>query len=133
MPHLDFVGSGHFKFNENDYNVSPFAKGSQSFSIGLVTVSLTSLGAVCSLDRESIASVLKAIFVGFLKAGRSGKYCKLDLRIGNMVTYPNGCLQFENYTDMSLDDPIDVSYNDARFVKRESMLIPDRDAVRSSL
>ena len=31
MPHLDFVGSGHFKFQENDMNVSPFAKGSVGF------------------------------------------------------------------------------------------------------
>ena len=28
MPHLDFVGSGHFKFSENDSNISPFSKRS---------------------------------------------------------------------------------------------------------
>ena len=66
MPHLDFVGSGHFKFNDNSFNVSPFSKASQGFGIGGVTVSLTSVGAVCSLDRESVASALKAIFIGFI-------------------------------------------------------------------
>ena len=66
MPHLDFVGSGHFKFAENDANVSPFSKASAGFQSKLVTVSLTSLGAVCSLDRESVATVLKAIFVKFV-------------------------------------------------------------------
>ena len=55
MPHLDFVGSGHFKFQENDFNVSPLSKGAVGFQSGITTVSLTSVGAVCSLDRESLA------------------------------------------------------------------------------
>lgn len=101
MPHLDFVGSGHFKFSENASNVSPFSKGSIGFQSALCTVSLTSLGAVCSLDRESVAAALKAVFVKFIEAGRSGKYCKLDMRIGHIVAYPNGSLSFENYPDSS--------------------------------
>ena len=121
MPHLDFVGSGHFKFSENEFNVSPFSKASQGFSIGAVTVSLTSIGAVCSLDRESVASALKAIFVGFIKSSRQGRFCKLDLRIGHLVCYPNGSLAFENYQDMAasgLDGPIEVNINDGRFIRR---------------
>lgn len=66
MPSLDFVGSGHFKFSENDFNVSPLSKGAAAFQAQLVTVSLTSLGAVSSIDRESIATALKAIFVQFV-------------------------------------------------------------------
>ena len=31
MPHLDFVGSGHFRFSENASNVSPFSTGSKGF------------------------------------------------------------------------------------------------------
>ena len=56
----------------------------------MTTVSLTSLGAVCGLDRESVAAALKAVFVKFIETGRSGKYCKLDMRIGHIVAYPNG-------------------------------------------
>ena len=97
MPHLDFIGSGHFKYKEDACNVSPFSKASIGFQSALCTVSLTSLGAVCSLDRESIAAGLKAIFVKFIEAGRAGKYCKLDMRIGHIVAYPNGQLAFENY------------------------------------
>ena len=66
MPHLDFVGSGHYKFTENAQNVSPFAKGAVGFQSGVTTVSLTSLGAVCALDRESVAITLKAIFSKFV-------------------------------------------------------------------
>ena len=43
-----------------------------------------------SLDRESVAAALKAIFVKFIEAGRSGKYSKLDMRVGHIVVYPNG-------------------------------------------
>ena len=99
MPHLDFIGSGHFKFTENDSNVSPFSKGSLGFQSGMITVSLTSLGAVCSLDRESVAAGLKAIFVKFIESGRNGKYCKLDMRVGYIVAFPNGSISFENYPD----------------------------------
>mmetsp|Transcript_33244 Transcript_33244/g.43764 ORF Transcript_33244/g.43764 Transcript_33244/m.43764 type:complete len:93 (-) Transcript_33244:1931-2209(-) len=92
MPHLDFVGSGHFKFPENECNISPFASRAKTFASGIVTVSLTSVGAVCSMDRESVAAALKAIFVGFIQAGRAGRYCKLDMRVGHLVIYPNGQL-----------------------------------------
>ena len=107
MPHLDFIGSGHFKYPENDANISPFSKGSASFAISLCTVSLTSIGAVCSLDRESVATALKSIFVEFIKAGRSGKYCKLDMRVGHLVAYPDGSLQFENYTEQRQNGAVD--------------------------
>ena len=66
MPHLDFLGSGHFKYPENEFNVSPFSKGSVGFQSGLVTVSLSSLAAVCSFDRESVASGMKSIFIKFV-------------------------------------------------------------------
>ena len=66
MPHLDFVGSGHFKFSENAKNVSPLSKGAVGFQSNLITVSLTSTGAVCNLDRESVAMTLKAIFSNFV-------------------------------------------------------------------
>ena len=92
MPHLDFVGSGHFKYPENEFNVSPFASRAKGFASSLTTVSLTSIGAVCSMDRETVATALKAIFVGFIQAGRSGKFVKMDMRIGHLVVYPNGQL-----------------------------------------
>lgn len=66
LPHLDFVGSGHFKFAENAQNVSPLSKGAVGFQSNLITVSLTSTGAVCNLDRESVATTLKAIFSNFV-------------------------------------------------------------------
>ena len=66
MPHLDFVGSGHFKYPENTANVSPFSKTSTGFASSCSTVSLTSIGAICSLDRESVATALKAIFCKFV-------------------------------------------------------------------
>jgi len=122
MPHLDFVGSGHFKFPENESNVSPFAKNASSFATNVVTVSLTSIGAVCNLDRESLAAALKAIFVEFLKVARAGSFCKLDMRIGSIVAYPNGSLQFENNSDLgSLHDAeIAVDLSDSRFIARKS-------------
>ena len=72
--------------------MSPFSGRAKSFASNLVTVSLTSISAVCSLDRESVAAALKQIFVGFIEAGRAGKYCKLDMRVGHLVVYPNGTL-----------------------------------------
>ena len=119
-PHLDFVGSGHFKYPENEFNISPFSSRAKGFASSLTTVSLTSIGAVCSMDRETVASALKAMFVGFIQAGRAGKFCKMDMRIGHLVVYPNGQLQFENYADMSgnVEDPINVDLNDQRFVRR---------------
>ena len=120
MPHLDFVGSGHFKFPENDCNISPLAKAAQGFASSVVTVSLTSIGAVCSLDRESVASVLKAIFSAFIQAGRAGKFCKLDMRLGCLVAYPNGTLQFENCAGQgNLDDQIEVNLKESRFKTRQ--------------
>ena len=72
------------------------------------------------MDRETVATALKAMFVGFIQAGRAGKFCKMDMRIGHLVVYPNGQLQFENYADMSgnVEDPINVDLNDQRFVRR---------------
>jgi len=143
MPHLDFIGSGHFKYPENDSNVSPFSKTSASFAVSLCTVSLTSVGAVCSLDRESVATALKAIFIDFIKQGRSGRYCKLDMRIGYLVAYPNGTLQFENYPDnANLADQEDQvnqaeSSMDQRFLRRNGVkrdnLLGDRSMDNKSI
>ena len=66
LPHLDFLGCGHFKYPENASNVSPFSRGAIGFQSAVTTVSLTSIGAVCSLDRESAATGLKAIFSKFV-------------------------------------------------------------------
>ena len=118
MPHLDFLGSGHFKYHENASNVSPFSKGATGFQSGLVTVSLTSLSAICNFDRDSVATGIKAILVKFIEAGRNGKYAKLDMRIGNIVVYPNGNLSFENYPEDGQEDQMRQSMNDQRFVRR---------------
>ena len=66
MPHLDLIGSGNFSFPENEFNVSPFAKGATGFAHTMQTVSLTALAAACGLDREKVATLLKAIFVKFV-------------------------------------------------------------------
>lgn len=63
LPHLDFVASASFSFPENDSNISPFAKNSEK---NLVTVSLSSIAAVCKLDRETCSTVLKEIFSRFV-------------------------------------------------------------------
>ena len=63
VPHLDFVASASFLFPENDSNVSPFTKGTAN---SFVTVSLSSVAAICKLDRESCGSMLKEIFVKFV-------------------------------------------------------------------
>ena len=55
-------------------------------------VCLTSINAVCSLNRESVAAALKAIFVGFINTSRQGRYCKLGMRIGHLVCLPSGVL-----------------------------------------
>lgn len=63
VPHLDFVASASFSFPENESNISPFAKSSEK---NLVTVSLSSIAAVCKLDRETCGTILKEIFVRFV-------------------------------------------------------------------
>jgi hypothetical protein len=54
MPCLDLVGSGHFKFPENEMNISPFSKQALGFS-NATPISLTSLSAFCEVDREWLA------------------------------------------------------------------------------
>ena len=66
QPQLDFVSSGYFKLGENKYNVSPFSKAAASFQSNVVTVSLTSIAAVCGLDREGVASGVKQILAKFV-------------------------------------------------------------------
>ena len=39
-----------------------------------------------------------------IEQGRKGRFCKLDVRIGNLVAYPSGQLQFENYAPEGDDD-----------------------------
>ena len=80
----------------------------------MVTVSLSSIAAVCNLDRETTASILKDIFCKFIEHARKARLCKLDLKIGNLIAYPNGSLQFENYSDFS-QQPTEA---DDRFNKR---------------
>ena len=63
VPHLDFVASASLLFPENDSNVSPFTKGTAN---SFVTVSLSSVAAICKLDRESCGSMLKEIFIKFV-------------------------------------------------------------------
>ena len=50
MPHLDFLASASFSFPENDCNVSPLGRRGIA---NLVTVSLSSVAAVCKMDRET--------------------------------------------------------------------------------
>jgi len=52
------VGSGHFKFPENQNNISPFSKQAKAFAVSM-PVSLTSLSASCEADREQVANILK--------------------------------------------------------------------------
>lgn len=52
VPHLDLLSSGKFKFVENKYNVSPFSKSTSLLRNNSVTVSLTSVSAVCNMNRE---------------------------------------------------------------------------------
>lgn len=65
-----------------------------------VTVSLTSVAAVCNIDRELIAQLLKDIFIKFIENGRKGRMVKLNLKIGHLVCYPNGLIQFENASEI---------------------------------
>ena len=66
QPQLDFVSSGFFKLGENKYNISPFSKGAIAFQTNVVTVSLTSIAAVCGLDREAVATGVKQILAKFV-------------------------------------------------------------------
>lgn len=66
VPHLDFLSSGKFKFSENEYNVSPFSKSISRAN--QITVSLTSVAAVCNVDRDQIGQSLKEVFVKFVSA-----------------------------------------------------------------
>jgi len=122
VPHLDLVGSGNFQFPENDYNISPFSKQNRAFSsANVVTVSLSSVAAVCGLDRETTAQHLKEVFVKFIENARKGKFCKLDLKIGHLVAFPNGQLQFVNYQHAynTEAEGFDLS-NDMRFARGDA-------------
>lgn len=66
MPHLDFVGSGNFSFQENQFNISPLSKGAAGFQSNILTVSLSSISAVINIDREATVHFLKQIFVKFV-------------------------------------------------------------------
>ena len=66
LPQLDFVASGHFKLGENLFNVSPFSKAASGFQSNVVTVSLTSIAAVCGHDREAVAQSVKSVFTKFV-------------------------------------------------------------------
>lgn len=55
MPALDFLGSGHLKFPENDKNISPFNKSSIGF-VKSHPISLTAICSVTEFDRNSAAS-----------------------------------------------------------------------------
>ena len=66
IPHLDFISSGHFRLGENKFNISPFSKAAKSFQSNVVTVSLTSIAAVCGFDRETVASHVKSVFTKFV-------------------------------------------------------------------
>lgn len=52
-----------------------------------------------------------------ISAGRAGKFVKLDMRIGYIVSYPNGSLQFETKRVGQLDDasPYQFGAADSRF------------------
>jgi hypothetical protein len=71
MPALDLVGSGQFKFPENENNISPFSKQAKAFTVSQ-PLSLTSLAASCEIDRDQLAKILKSIFVKFIESGRAG-------------------------------------------------------------
>ena len=111
IPHLDFIASASFSFPENESNVSPFAKSAVGLSSNLVTVSLSSVAAACKMDRESCGSIIKEIFVNFIKHARRNRFVKLDMKVGSLVCYPNGSLQFENYNDAE-------NTEESRFEKR---------------
>jgi hypothetical protein len=91
MPSLDLVNGGHFKFPENEKNVSPFSKGAQRFMTSK-TLSLSGIAATCGLSRELVGAYLKQIFVKFIEQGRQGKLCQLDFEVGKLIAYPNGTL-----------------------------------------
>ena len=112
VPCLDLVSSACFTFPTNEFNISPFTKHLES---NMVTVSLSSIAAFCNIDRETAASMLKDIFCKFIEHARKARLCKLDLKIGHLVAYPNGSLQFENYSDY----PKNPTEADDRFNKRK--------------
>lgn len=114
VPHLDFVASASFSFPENESNISPFTKGSAGMSINLVTVSLSSVAASCKIDRETCGTIIKEIFVNFIKHARKSRYVKLDMKVGHLICYPNGSLQFENNAENENKD-----CPEARFEKRK--------------
>jgi hypothetical protein len=117
VPHLDLVSSACFTFPTNEFNVSPFTKHLES---NMVTVSLSSIAAVCNLDRETTASILKDIFCKFIEHARKARLCKLDLKIGNLIAYPNGSLQFENYSDFSQPpNEADDRFNKRMYIDHE--------------
>lgn len=51
LPAIDFIESGHFKFSENEKNISPFSKQAQAFGVS-TSISLTSLASFCNIDRD---------------------------------------------------------------------------------
>ena len=123
MPALDLVGSGYFKFPENEQNVSPFSKEAKRFQ-GAQILSLTAIAASCLLDRDTCGTILKQIFIRFIECGRFGQLCSLDFKVGRLTAYPNGTLRFSELIE-STDDMLairEVMHGAKRFERPKSIL-----------
>ena len=102
MPHLDMIGSGNFSFPENEYNVSPFSKSAMKFAHTVQTVSLTAIAAACQMDRENVATLLKAIFVKFVsyRKANSSSLSSLLLKLNSHFSLRSNKVDFRDIADL---------------------------------
>lgn len=56
-----------------------------------------------------------------IKHARKARFVKLDMKVGHLVSYPNGAMQFENYRENE-----DKAESDARFAKRTLQKFSER-------
>ncbi|CAI2358738.1 unnamed protein product [Moneuplotes crassus] len=98
VPSVDFIESASFKYEENDYNLSPFV---DLKSEKVVVMSPSSIAQVCDTTKTKVIEVLKAIFATIIELSKSDKQLCLDLKIGFLNVEQSRRLYFSNTQDQS--------------------------------
>ena len=104
MPSLDFIESAKFKYEENDYNLSPFKDFKDE---AVIAMSATSIAQVCGTTKLRVLDILKDIFVKIIDSAKNGEQVALDIKIGVLKVDSENKLYFENNQDI----PADYNYD----------------------
>lgn len=96
VPSLEFIESGNFKYEENEFNLSPFKDFSDD---KIVQMSATSIAQVWGTTKARVLNVLKDIFLRFIESAKHSEMPSLDIKIGTIKVSSDNWLFFENNTE----------------------------------